>query len=167
MADWSLPDTLFARPALLLLAGAVLLALLALSQLFACRRRLRERRRGAALLRVLWLLVALLLALALAGLGTGLLGYGRILADAPVARLSVLTCGALPVNAPEGVERAKASGLPARSRLWGVELPLASPAFLAGIGVNVADLSLIDTVRQQWAFYRDRRPDAYGPLVQQ
>lgn len=93
MADWSLPDTLFARPALLLLAGAVLLALLALSQLFACRRRLRERRRGAALLRVLWLLVALLLALALAGLGTGLLGYGRILADAPVARLSVQQLG--------------------------------------------------------------------------
>jgi GTP-binding protein len=29
------------------------------------------------------------------------------------------------------------------------------------------DLDLIDTVRQQWAFYRDRRPDAYGPLVQQ
>ena len=27
--------------------------------------------------------------------------------------------------------------------------------------------SLIDEVRQQWAFYRDRRPDAYGPLVQQ
>ena len=24
------------------------------------------------------------------------------------------------------------------------------------------DLDLIDEVRQQWAFYRDRRPDAYG-----
>jgi N-carbamoylputrescine amidase len=33
--------------------------------------------------------------------------------------------------------------------------------------VRDLDLSLIDTVRQQWAFYRDRRPDAYGPLVQQ
>ena len=32
--------------------------------------------------------------------------------------------------------------------------------------VRDLDLSLIDTVRQQWAFYRDRRPDAYGPLVQ-
>jgi N-carbamoylputrescine amidase len=27
------------------------------------------------------------------------------------------------------------------------------------------DLDLIDEVRQQWAFYRDRRPDAYGDLV--
>jgi len=33
--------------------------------------------------------------------------------------------------------------------------------------VRDLDLDLIDTVRQQWAFYRDRRPDAYGPLVQQ
>jgi beta-ureidopropionase len=32
--------------------------------------------------------------------------------------------------------------------------------------VRDLDLDLIDTVRQQWAFYRDRRPDAYGPLVQ-
>jgi N-carbamoylputrescine amidase len=27
------------------------------------------------------------------------------------------------------------------------------------------DLDMIDEVRQQWAFYRDRRPDAYGDLV--
>ena len=27
------------------------------------------------------------------------------------------------------------------------------------------DLDLIEEVRQQWAFYRDRRPDAYGDLV--
>ena len=27
------------------------------------------------------------------------------------------------------------------------------------------DLDLIDEVRKQWAFYRDRRPDAYGALV--
>ena len=32
--------------------------------------------------------------------------------------------------------------------------------------VRDLDLDLIDTVRQQWAFYRDRRPDAYGPLVE-
>jgi beta-ureidopropionase len=31
--------------------------------------------------------------------------------------------------------------------------------------VRDLDLGLIDEVRQQWAFYRDRRPDAYGPLV--
>ena len=31
--------------------------------------------------------------------------------------------------------------------------------------VRDLDLDLIEEVRQQWAFYRDRRPDAYGPLV--
>ncbi|MFE4515812.1 nitrilase-related carbon-nitrogen hydrolase [Kitasatospora sp. NPDC056783] len=28
------------------------------------------------------------------------------------------------------------------------------------------DLGLIEQVRRQWAFYRDRRPDAYGPLAE-
>jgi beta-ureidopropionase len=32
--------------------------------------------------------------------------------------------------------------------------------------VRDLDLGLIDEVRQNWAFYRDRRPDAYGPLVE-
>jgi beta-ureidopropionase len=32
--------------------------------------------------------------------------------------------------------------------------------------VRDLDLALIDEVRQNWAFYRDRRPDAYGPLVE-
>ncbi len=32
--------------------------------------------------------------------------------------------------------------------------------------VRDLDLGVIDEVRQQWAFYRDRRPDAYGPLVE-
>jgi len=31
--------------------------------------------------------------------------------------------------------------------------------------VRDLDLDLIEEVRQQWAFYRDRRPDAYGDLV--
>ncbi len=31
--------------------------------------------------------------------------------------------------------------------------------------VRDLDLDLIDEVRSQWAFYRDRRPDAYGPLT--
>ncbi len=31
--------------------------------------------------------------------------------------------------------------------------------------VRDLDLDVIDQVRQQWAFYRDRRPDAYGPLT--
>ncbi|MEV7175280.1 nitrilase-related carbon-nitrogen hydrolase [Kitasatospora sp. NPDC093679] len=32
--------------------------------------------------------------------------------------------------------------------------------------VRDLDLGAIEEVRQQWAFYRDRRPDAYGPLTQ-
>ena len=32
--------------------------------------------------------------------------------------------------------------------------------------VRDLDLDLIEEVRHQWAFYRDRRPDAYGPLTQ-
>ncbi|QIS13179.1 nitrilase-related carbon-nitrogen hydrolase [Nocardia arthritidis] len=32
--------------------------------------------------------------------------------------------------------------------------------------VRDLDMDLIKTVRDRWAFYRDRRPDAYGPLVQ-
>ena len=35
----------------------------------------------------------------------------------------------------------------------------------AEVIVRDLDLSLIATVRDRWAFYRDRRPDAYGPLV--
>jgi beta-ureidopropionase len=33
--------------------------------------------------------------------------------------------------------------------------------------VRDLDLDLIDEVRQQWAFYRDRRPEAYGSLAEQ
>jgi beta-ureidopropionase len=32
--------------------------------------------------------------------------------------------------------------------------------------VRDLDLGLLAEVRDRWAFYRDRRPDAYGPLVQ-
>jgi N-carbamoylputrescine amidase len=32
--------------------------------------------------------------------------------------------------------------------------------------VRDLDLGVIDEVRRQWAFYRDRRPDAYGTLVE-
>jgi N-carbamoylputrescine amidase len=31
--------------------------------------------------------------------------------------------------------------------------------------VRDLDMEMIDAVRKTWAFYRDRRPDAYGPLV--
>ncbi len=32
--------------------------------------------------------------------------------------------------------------------------------------VRDLDMDMVEEVRQQWAFYRDRRPDAYGPLVE-
>ena len=32
--------------------------------------------------------------------------------------------------------------------------------------VRDLDMDLVEEVRQQWAFYRDRRPDAYGSLVE-
>ncbi|MCH7789377.1 MAG: acyltransferase [Acidobacteria bacterium] len=32
--------------------------------------------------------------------------------------------------------------------------------------VRDLDLDLVDEVRSQWAFYRDRRPDMYGPLTE-
>ena len=32
--------------------------------------------------------------------------------------------------------------------------------------VRDLDLDAIDEVRAQWAFYRDRRPDMYGPLTE-
>ncbi len=32
--------------------------------------------------------------------------------------------------------------------------------------VRDLDLSLVDETRAQWAFYRDRRPDMYGPLAE-
>jgi N-carbamoylputrescine amidase len=31
--------------------------------------------------------------------------------------------------------------------------------------VRDLDLDLVDEVRNQWAFYRDRRPDMYDPLT--
>ena len=31
--------------------------------------------------------------------------------------------------------------------------------------VRDLDLGLLDTVRDRWQFYRDRRPDAYGDLT--
>ncbi len=32
--------------------------------------------------------------------------------------------------------------------------------------VRDLDFALIDEARAQWAFYRDRRPDTYGPLTE-
>jgi beta-ureidopropionase len=38
-------------------------------------------------------------------------------------------------------------------------------AHTAELMVRDLDLDLLAAVRDRWAFYRDRRPDAYGPLV--
>jgi beta-ureidopropionase len=38
--------------------------------------------------------------------------------------------------------------------------------YQAELIVRDLDLGLLAEVRDRWAFYRDRRPDAYGPLVQ-
>lgn len=88
-----MPEGLSFGPAALLFVAAAVFALLALRQGVVCRRRLRQRRRASAALRLLWLAVALALALALAGLGTSLQGYGRLLADAPVAEITVRQLG--------------------------------------------------------------------------
>ena len=40
-----------------------------------------------------------------------------------------------------------------------------APATTARSSIRDLDLDLIDTVRNKWAFYRDRRPDAYADLV--
>ena len=32
--------------------------------------------------------------------------------------------------------------------------------------VRDLDMGLLKEVREQWAFYRDRRPDMYGPLAE-
>ena len=80
-------------PAAVLFALAAIAGLVALRQGVVCRRRLRQRRRGAAAARAVVLVVALLLGLLLAGLGGGLSGYQRLLADAPVAELAVRQLG--------------------------------------------------------------------------
>jgi N-carbamoylputrescine amidase len=36
----------------------------------------------------------------------------------------------------------------------------------AELVIRDLDLSLVDEVRKGWAFYRDRRPDSYGPLTE-
>ena len=38
--------------------------------------------------------------------------------------------------------------------------------FSVSLGVRDLDMGLVEEVRSQWAFYRDRRPDMYGPLTE-
>ncbi|MHB8505414.1 MAG: nitrilase-related carbon-nitrogen hydrolase [Acidimicrobiales bacterium] len=48
-----------------------------------------------------------------------------------------------------------------RGRLVGEQAPDSEEAVV----VRDLDMDLLAEVRAEWAFYRDRRPDAYGPLV--
>ena len=93
--------------ALFILAGVF--ALVALAQLVAARRRWRDRRRFAALLRLSWGLVFVLLAALGAIGGAALLGWHRLTAEAPVARLETREISpqryAVTIETPDGVRR--------------------------------------------------------------
>ena len=41
-----------------------------------------------------------------------------------------------------------------------------SSAVSEAVVVRDLDLGMLEDVRQLWQFYRDRRPDTYGPLAQ-
>lgn len=80
-----LPDI----PALLPAIAAALFGLAALAQSFAVRRRWRQRRRLSACHRSAWLLVLVSLALLASALALSLDGYRRLIAEQPVAQISV------------------------------------------------------------------------------
>lgn len=80
---------LFDIPAILPAVAAAVFGLAALAQSFAVRRRWRARRRLSACHRGAWLTVLLAMALLAAGLSVSLSGYQRLIAEAPVATVSV------------------------------------------------------------------------------
>lgn len=82
--DWAM---LLQLPSTLLGILAAISLLFALVQLVALRQRLQARRPFAALLRTLFLLVGLALALVLAGAGWSLRGYRLLGEEAPVVTL--------------------------------------------------------------------------------
>lgn len=88
---------------------AVLFALGALAQTGAMRARWRGRRRFAAGHRLLWALVFFLVALLAALAATALLGYRRLTAETPVARLDAVRLApqrwSLAVETPDGERR--------------------------------------------------------------
>jgi hypothetical protein len=77
-----------------LFAFAAVCALFATGHGVHARRRWRERRRVAATLRLAWCLVFLALALLGGVAGSLLLGYRRLAAEAPVARIEARALGA-------------------------------------------------------------------------
>ena len=131
--DWA---TLLQLPSTLLWILAALALLFALAQLMALRRRLRARRPVAAILRTLFLLVGLGLALLLAGAGWSLRGYRLLGEEAPVvtvdARILSPQRWALTLTWPDGQRRDVAVAGDA----WRIEalvLKWKLPALLAGL----------------------------------
>ena len=131
--DWA---TLLQLPSTLLWILAALALLFTLVQLVALRHRLRARRPVAALLRTLFLLVGLGLALLLAGAGWSLRGYRLLGEEAPVATLDARILSpqrwVLTLTWPDGQRReVNLSG-----DAWRVEalvLKWKLPALLAGL----------------------------------
>jgi beta-ureidopropionase len=86
---------------------------------------------------------------------------------------------ALGLNGAQIVFNPSATSAGLSDHLWKLEQPAAAVANEYYIGainrvgieeygeliVRDLDLDLIDTVRNKWAFYRDRRPDAYADLT--
>jgi hypothetical protein len=92
-----------------LFAFAAVCALFATGHGVHARRRWRERRRVAATLRLAWCLVFLALALLGGVAGSLLLGYRRLAAEAPVARIEARALGAqryaVDIATPDGEHR--------------------------------------------------------------
>ena len=92
-----------------LYASAVIAALIALAHAIAVRRHWRARRRFACAHRGAWLLVFVLLAILLAGMGLALRGYGLLSAEAPVATVQARQLGpqwfGVRVDFPDGTHR--------------------------------------------------------------
>ncbi|MDN4481912.1 hypothetical protein QQX02_13355, partial [Demequina sp. EGI L300058] len=128
--------TLLQLPSTLLWILAALALLFALVQLAALGRRLRARRPFAAILRTLFLLVGLGLAVLLAGAGWSLRGYRLLGEEAPVvsvdARILSPQRWALTLTWPDGQRRDVALAGDA----WRIEalvLKWKLPAVLAGL----------------------------------
>ncbi|HET6806161.1 MAG TPA: hypothetical protein VFH59_12035 [Frateuria sp.] len=131
--DWA---SLLQLPSTLLWILAALALLFALGQLVALSRRLRARRPFAAVLRTLFLLVGLGLALLLAGAGWSLRGYRLLGEEAPVvtvdARILSPQRWALTLTWPDGQRRDV--GLAGDAwRLEALVLKWKLPAVLAGL----------------------------------
>jgi hypothetical protein len=131
--DWA---TLLQLPSTLLWILAALALLFVLVQLFALRRRLQARRPFAALLRTLFLLVGLGLALLLAGAGWSLRGYRLLGEEAPVATLDARILSpqrwALTLTWPEG-DRREVNLAGDAWRIEALVLKWKLPAMLAGL----------------------------------